>query len=428
MTARTGRRTLEEHGMDQRTADGATVDDDQTRSIGQRIAEARKARGLTQEALAQRSTVSVSLLRKVEQGSRDATPAITAAVAKALGVDVTSLTGQPYDQHGRRRDRIHTLIPALRRALTYWDLPPELPTPPRSWPELKADAEAAARMRQAAQHTALAEKLPALLMETTAAAHASDGPARERLFELLTVLLFAAHSVTYKTGYEDLSAVVEDRLTWAAGHSSDPLMGALAAWARTTSMLHTGSYDIGLRLLDRVQAEIDPGSRKDATSTLRVCGPLHLRSAILAARGGDADTAGGHLAEARSIAEHLGGDQDGGWHQLSFGPSNVGIHEVAAAVELGDGTRALARAENVRLPAGLPRIRTGHHYVDLSRAQLWAGHYQGALKSLYAARKLAPQQTRHHPTTREVLRMLVRVHRRSNEPLARFVGWIGGEI
>jgi hypothetical protein len=35
-------------------------------------------------------------LRKVEQGSRDATPALTAAIAKALGVDVTSLTGQPY--------------------------------------------------------------------------------------------------------------------------------------------------------------------------------------------------------------------------------------------------------------------------------------------------------------------------------------------
>src|SRR6266540_3671635 len=31
----------------------------------------------------------------------------------------------------------------------------------------------------------------------------------------------------------------------------------------------------------------------------------------------------------------------------------------------------------------------------------------GFPKSLYAARKLAPQLTRHHPTTREVLRMLV---------------------
>src|SRR5439155_13680101 len=102
-----------------------------------------------------------------------------------------------------------------------------------------------------------------------------------------------------------------------------------------------------------------------------------------------------------------------------------GIHEVAAAVELGDGTRALAQATKVRLSAGLPRIRTGHHYIDLSRAQLWAGHHEGALKSLYAARKLAPQQTRHHPTTRQVLRMLVRIHRRSNEHFASFVGCIG---
>jgi hypothetical protein len=230
-------------------------------------------------------------------------------------------------------------------------------------------------------------------METTAAAHANDGPARERLFELLTILLFAAHSVTYKTGYEDLSAVVEDRLTWAASHSSEPLMGALAAWARTTSMLHAGAYDIGQRLLDRVQIEIDPGVRREATDTLRICGPLHLRSAILAARSGDTDTAVSHIGEARRIAEHLGDESDGGWHQLSFGPSNVGIHEVAVAVELGDGPRALAQAQMIRLPASLPRIRAGHHYVDLSRAQLWAGHHEGALQSLFTARKLAPQQT-----------------------------------
>jgi nucleoside-diphosphate-sugar epimerase len=48
-----------------------------------------------------------------------ATPAFTAAVAKILGADVTTLTGQPYDQHGRGRDRIHAAVPALRRALSY---------------------------------------------------------------------------------------------------------------------------------------------------------------------------------------------------------------------------------------------------------------------------------------------------------------------
>ena len=73
------------------------------------------------------------------------------------------------------------------------------------------------------------------------------------------------------------------------------------------------------------------------------------------------------------------------------------------------------------------RINDEQH-VDLSRAQLWAGERAGALNSLYQARKLAPQQTRHLPTTREVLRMLVRAHPSSNEPLSKMVAWIDGDL
>lgn len=267
------------------------------------------------------------------------------------------------------------------------------------------------------------------MLEVTAAAHSSADSERERYFELLAILLFAAHSVAYKTGYLDLSSVVEDRIHWAASRSSDPLMGALAAWARTTSMLQNGSYDIGLQLLDRMQGEIGPARTAQEKLVLPVSGSLHLRSGMLAARAGDANTANAHLREAKAIAVHLGGDDhDGGWHQLSFGPANVAIHEVAAAIELGDGTTAVAQANKLRIPAGLPPIRAGHHFVDLSRAQLWEGDRDAALRSLYQARKLAPQQTRHLPTTREVLRMLVRAHRRNTEPLSKMVSWIGGDL
>src|SRR5882757_9786152 len=105
------------------------MDGNRASSVGDRVSDARKERGLSQKELAGRAHVSLSLLRKVEQGSRDATPALVAAAARALGVDVTALTGQPYDQDGSRPDRIHALIPQLRQALTYWDLPPEAITP-----------------------------------------------------------------------------------------------------------------------------------------------------------------------------------------------------------------------------------------------------------------------------------------------------------
>jgi transcriptional regulator with XRE-family HTH domain len=403
--------------------------EDEDSGTGTRIAEARKLRRMSQDDLAAKVPFSLSMVRKVEQGKRDATPAFTAAVAKALAVDVTALTGQPYDQHGHGRDRIHAAMPALRQALTYWDLSPRLDRPARPWAELKAETLAAAELRRGAQHQTLMHRLPELLLETTAAAHGAEGPENERYFELLAVQLFAAHSVTYKTGYLDLSSVVEDRIHWAASRSSDPLMGALAAWARTTSMLQNGTYDIGLALLERMQMEIQPASSDQEAVTLPVSGSLHLRSGMLAARAGDADLAKTHLNEARSIATHLGhDDHDGGWHQLSFGPANVGIHEVACSIELRDGAAAISRAKSLQIPTTLPPIRAGHHFVDLSRAQLWAGDREGALTSLYEARKLAPQQTRHLPTTREVLRMLVRAHRTNSEPLFKMVSWIGGEL
>ena len=398
---------------------------DQSLGIGDRIAAARKGAGLSQVDFAPRAHVSLSLLRKVEQGNRAATPAMVAACASALNIEVGQLTGQPYDQEGRQRDPVHGLLPELRRALAYWDLPPNLDGPSRSWEALAADTQHAATMRRGAQHITLAEALPPLLLETTAAAHANPGTAAERYYELLVIQLFAAHSVTNKTGYSDLSTVVEDRITWAAERCGDPLMGALAAWARTTSMLTAGAYDIGLRLLDRVQDDL-LGS--GSAGALAMAGPLHLRSAILAARAQQSDTARDHLAEATRIAGHLGNsDVDGGWHQLSFGPSNTAVHDVAVSVELGDGGAAVSRARTLQLPADMPKIRAGHHFVDLARAQLWIGDRDGALDSLTTARQLAPQQTRHHPMTREVAGVLVRLHRRSNEPLTRLVGWLGVE-
>lgn len=398
---------------------------DQNVGIGDRIAAARKQAGLSQAAFAPRAHVSLSLLRKVEQGQRAATPAMTAACAAALNIEVAQLTGQPYDQEGRQRDPIHALLPELRRALSYWDLPPHLDAPARPWESLATATQRIAALRRAGQHAALAEALPSLLLETTAAAHDNSGAASERYYELLVIQLFAAHSVTHKTGYADLSTVVEDRITWAAERCGDPLMGALAAWARTTSMLSAGAYDIGLRLLDRVQDNHLGNGSDDA---LAMSGPLHLRSAILAARAQQADTAREHLAEASRIAHHLGdADADGGWHQLSFGPANTSVHEVAVSVELGDGGTAVSRAKNLHLPPDMPKIRAGHHFVDLARAQLWVGDRDGALTSLTTARQLAPQQTRHHPMTREVAGVLVRLHRRGNEPLTRLAGWLGLE-
>lgn len=86
------------------------MDDD---SVGARVATLRKQRGMSQLRLAGDAHVSKSLLAKVETGHKPATQGFVAAVARALRVDVTEVTGQPY-----RVEQEHAAVPELRRALT----------------------------------------------------------------------------------------------------------------------------------------------------------------------------------------------------------------------------------------------------------------------------------------------------------------------
>jgi transcriptional regulator with XRE-family HTH domain len=82
--------------------------------VGTGVAQERKVRGLTQRQLAERAHVSLSLLRKVEQGSVPASPAFTSAVARALGLGVAELLGQPYPRETAGDHRAFAALPALR--------------------------------------------------------------------------------------------------------------------------------------------------------------------------------------------------------------------------------------------------------------------------------------------------------------------------
>lgn len=401
------------------------MDDD---LIGKRIAAHRKKRGLTQVALAHDAAISLSLLRKIEQGERDCSQSTLASVARVLRVDAGTLTGQPYDTEEPQKDRIHKYIPDLRRALNSWDLAIELDHEPRPISDLEADAKNVAHQLQLGRNRRLAEMLPALLAEAFAMVHATDDEQeREALGRVLLAYAHSAHTVAHQTGYEDLAASVEDRIQWIASFTNDPAARGFAAWMRTTSIMRDGLYEPGLRLLDSVRTEMEP-SRRDNDATLLTIGSLHLRSSLLAGRAGDLALAMDHVEEARQISTHLTTDTDNDWQHMAFGPSNVAIYRVASAVESGDGPRALAIADKMHLPDHmLTRLptRVAHHNTDLARAYFWQGKHDKSLQSLELARKAAPQQTRHHPAVREVTNLLVRAHRRSNEPLARFRAWLG---
>lgn len=93
--------------------------------IGARVALIRRRWGMSQQRLAMEAHVSKSLLSKVEAGWRPATPPFTAAVARALGVDVAELTQQPYRSLAASEEQLHRAIPTIRRSLLTSELPDE---------------------------------------------------------------------------------------------------------------------------------------------------------------------------------------------------------------------------------------------------------------------------------------------------------------
>lgn len=396
------------------------VDED---SIGTRVAMLRKQRGMSQQRLAAEAHLSKSLLSKVEVGQKPATQPFVASVARCLGVHITDLTGQPYRGATAREDAVHAAIPALRRELASYHMPPEPGTLPDTVSELAAGVGATSRMRHGTALTKLGEALPDLLARLRAAAHLYDGHEQRQVYGLWAEAYDSARQLAYKLGYIDLASLIADRYEWAAGQTQDPLMACVGDTMRAHEFISVGDYPAAYQVLSSSRARLEDALSHADFPTLSVYGYLHLESGLASARGGNGDQTDDHLSEAAEVAGRIGGDRDD--YRLFFGPTNVGIWSVALAVEQGNGTEAAKRAQSVRIGENTPRERVGHHYVDLARGQLWHGDRQGSLASLLTAEKIGPELTRNHPMVRETTRTLIRLERQAKDSLRGFANRIG---
>lgn len=323
--------------------------------------------------------------------------------------------------------RLHEVIGPIRRSIETYDLPDESLVP-RPADELSADVRRLSALGQAAKYVQIGAELPGLLDELSAAVHAVGDEDQPPLFALLAEAYSGASAIAGLLGYLDLRGQVVDRIRWASERSGDPLRVQRVRWQRTASLMAGGAYGQALTLMEQVRAELGDNVSGMDGPTLSVYGSAHLRSAILAARAaktngpGYVQQAWAHVDAARGVAERAGRDRND--YGLAFGPSNVAQHEVAVAVELEDGAEAVRRSRRVRLGSSVPSVRRGHHYIDLARGYVMAGDYAGGLHHLQEARRIAPQQTRHHPMVRETV-LTIASATRGREELSLFAGWLG---
>ena len=391
-----------------------SLDEDHT---GTRIRAQRKLRGYTQRHLAGLIPYSYSLLNQVECGARPATADFVAAVSRALGVDVTILTGQPYVTE-LQRDRLAELVRPIREALDLYDLGPNPDLTTRPADVLITEADRLCEEVRATHLRNAARALPGTIAELT---HTAWSTPSTQLWQALASTYRTAHDISVKLGYYDLSAVALDRMAWAAERASDPCLAAVRQYMRALVYFREGEYTIGQRLVAAGHGIV--GQAEATREALAITGQLHLGASVICARADDEAAVGRHITEAQSIAKRTGDASDVHW--LSFGPANVAMHRMSAAVEMGQYDSALKQARQIRLPASVATSRRAHFLIDWARTELETGHTEKALEHLVDARRAAPEQTRYHPGARETIRGLVHTARRTPDTLNHMAAWVG---
>ncbi|WP_328376765.1 helix-turn-helix domain-containing protein [Streptomyces sp. NBC_00440] len=385
-----------------------TLDDDHT---GARIREQRRLARLTQRGLSDRIPYSYSLLNQVECGARPATDDFVDAVARALKVEVTVLTGQ-HMQH----DRLTALVRPIREALDLYDIEPTAAAT-RSADDLSAEADFVCQQVRATHLHKAATALPGIITELTCLGFTSPTTST---WQALASSYRTAADIALKLGYPDLSTVALDRMSWAAERASDPCLAAVRQYKRALAY-KDGEHDIGRRLIASGHEMLAGESSREA---LVVAGQLHLGASAVAARAGDQGAVEGHIAAAREFAVRVGGEA-GAVHWLSFGLKNVALHEMGASMSLRQYDHALVQARKLNLPPSTLTSRRARFLVDRAVVEMETGHTDAALRHLIEARRAAPEQTRYLPGTRAAVTGLVHLARRTPDTLSQMASWVG---
>lgn len=392
-----------------------------TATIGTRMRELRAIRGFSLTELGRRASVSASYVSRIERGQRYATPGVVASIARALGVGVAVLRGQPYI-HMLQKDRLDAMLAPISSALDSWDLPPDDEPQPRSLDALETEIRRIVALRLKTQFAEIAAELPGLILESVLLTQLHDQPGRnrERAYAVQAEVARTAAIVAYRLGFIDLSRLALSRMAVAGPQSGDPRQVAVACYERAC-ITHAESSrpDRGVALMRRALRDLDDDGDR---TTKAVRGTLHLRAANHALLSGDASAWADFLGQAAELSDITGETSD---YAFSFGPVHVALSRMAGANIRGNHGETLRYAADVRLPRDYPPTAAARYWISKAKAETWTARPDAALASLREAKKVAPQLTRYHPSVHELVGTLLRTRAKAPDPLREFAKWSG---
>ena len=250
---------------------------------------------------------------------------------------------------------------------------------------------------------------PGLLRDAIAITRIAEGRETARAHELLAFSYQAAASVLTKLGEADLAWIAAERGLAAAQNAGNLVVTGSLFRSVAHTLLATGRYRPAIQLVDRAAGVLGGELGQADGRMLSVYGSLFLTGAMAASRAEDRSTTHGFLQEAQEAADRLGQDANHVW--TAFGPTNVAIHRVNTAMELGDVQIALDLGPNVDTTE-LPTERRVRHALELARAYSARNLRDEGLAVLLSAEQIAPEQVRHHFIGRQLVLTWMRQLRR----------------
>lgn len=229
-----------------------------------------------------------------------------------------------------------------------------------------------------------------------------------------------AASMLLKFGEGALACVAADRSMTAARRSGDPLALGTSTRVLSRALLATGHAAEAMASAEAGAARLANTGLGSAPDRLSVYGSLLLRAATVAARRGDRARAAEMLTEADRAATRLGGDHNHCW--TAFGPLNVTMHRVDAALALGDAGTAIEYARTVdpaRITVAERRVTL---HLDTAAAYAQWRRPDQAHEMLRAAERTAPEEMRARPRVRALVRELMPQTRGASQRHLRALG------
>jgi hypothetical protein len=355
---------------------------------------------------------------------REAVRVEAALKTKVLKVTVEDLIGQPLSLAPNGGIEFRA-IPALLAALTDYEVIPATfgvatgDGPTRDLPSLRRNVDQANRLYQAAHYEEAGLLCSRLIGEAQPATRELSGDDRRGAFGVLA----ETYHITAKT----LTKVGETELAWIAAERSPPgrAIGGASAAAGGQRLSprprlppgRSGRADCRRRDDRRTSLGARPGDRQSrAPVGMGRAAPDRVDRRRPPRRPGAVRQL---LGEAWTTADRLGQERNDLW--TAFGPTNVALHEVSTAVELGDPGEVVRKGEALdpaRFPPGLLG-RRAQVFIDLARGYTQQHKDGAAVNMLLEAEQLAPEAVRYQVMVKEMLCELLRREHRASTPQLR---------